>query len=269
MIKVIATWVCSILFSICCSAQQLNIDGSTGVKPLVESLAQHYQTAHPTAQFNIGKGMKPAKRIAALLTGDIDIAMASHGIDIQSLSEQGLAVHLIARVAVVFGINHTVAIDVISSEQVCRIYSGELTNWHELGADSKVIKPFLRPYDEVDTEVVMNNVKCFGQIEIASTIPKMKKSGQMARALAQNEGAIGMTTMVRVAQSNGNIVPLSLDGLSPIGDDLVNGRYPLTRDLFLITKVDASQSVRDFITFIKSQTGRAIVIRNNAAPANQ
>ncbi|HTE15311.1 MAG TPA: hypothetical protein VK642_09560 [Burkholderiales bacterium] len=67
------------------SAEKIVIDGSTGVTPLVAALAK------------------------ALRDGKIDMAMASHGLKVDDIKRQGMAVHEIAKVAVLFGVNASVS----------------------------------------------------------------------------------------------------------------------------------------------------------------
>ena len=60
------------------SADQIVIDGSTGVMPLVRALADAYREHKPEVAIHIGKGLGTKARIAALREGKIRIAMASH-----------------------------------------------------------------------------------------------------------------------------------------------------------------------------------------------
>ena len=77
----------------------------------------------------------------------------------------------------------------------------------------------------------------------------------MAFALAGTPGAIGMTNMVRVTQSQQQIRALALDGISPTSHNLANGTYTLSRDVYLITRTDSDDTVAAFISFIRSAAG--------------
>ena len=235
---------------------------------MIESLAAAYQTSQRVPRIIIGAGMKPDTRIQALLNGTIDIAMASHGIDIEQINKLGLKVHRIAKVAVVMGVNHNVNVNNLSHQQLCAIYSGETTNWQSLGGTDLLIRPFIRPFNEVDTEVFQAKVGCFSTINVSQGVKTQKKSGQMARAIATTPGAIGMTTLIRVRQSEGRIKALSLDKIQPDTGHLINGMYPLTRDMFLITHGKPEQKVSSFLTFIHSTNGRQNIISNNAIPVS-
>lgn len=249
------------------AAQKIIIDGSTGVKPLVASLVKSYGELHPTTQFQIGAGLNPQARIQALVQQDIDIAMASHGIDIQQISKRGLRVHRTAKVAIIIGVHHRNKITSISDQQLCDIYSGKITNWQSLGGQHQPIVPFTRPRSEVDFEVLTEQILCFAKLSFASNIQLKHKSGEMASALAQTSGAIGMTTLVRVAQSEQKIRVLSLNGIEPNVKNLQTGVYPLSRDMFLITASKPSTEVAKFLTFVRSNQGANIIRSNSAVPA--
>lgn len=243
------------------------IDGSTGVRPLVVALTDRYKAQDNTAvAFEVGDGLNPAHRIKALANGDIDIAMASHGIDIDKITELGLVVHLFAKVAVVIGVNKSTPITTISYQNLCDIYGGKSTHWENLSSNTGVITPLIRPHSEVDTEVVMKHIPCFSSLHIPPTVREFEKSGQMARALAQTPGTIGITTMVRVSQSHGKISPLALNGVAPSVDNVLNGSYSLTRNMYLITRAIPTEIVTDFLAFLASDEGKQVIIENNAVP---
>src|SRR5688572_16897328 len=81
----------------------LKIDGSTAAMPLVAALAKIYEAKMPGYKIDIGSGLGTKARIDALKSGDIDLAVASHGLNIDELMKGGMAVDKIARTAVVFG----------------------------------------------------------------------------------------------------------------------------------------------------------------------
>ncbi|WP_342768044.1 substrate-binding domain-containing protein [Thalassotalea euphylliae] len=242
------------------------IDGSTGVKPLVEALAKHYLERANAPNIQIGKGLNPKKRIAALTSNKIDIAMASHGFDHSQLAKLNLRMHPFAKVAVVMGVNHTVKVDSISEQQLCAIYSGSVTNWQQLGGADIAIAPFIRPANEVDTEVFLAKLPCFAQLTLAKNVQIKKKSGQMARAIANKRGAIGMTTLVRVSQSDNKIAPIGTNGIFPTTDNVLNKTYGLTRNLYLITSDKPKERVQSFLRFVRSEQGAAIIKANHAVP---
>jgi phosphate transport system substrate-binding protein len=270
-------WACRLVvftFGLCFATtmygqagEKIIADGSTGMRSLVATLTKVYQERHPEVTVEVGTGMKTTARLQALADGKIDLAMASHGVNVEELTTQGLVVHKIAKMAVVFGVNATVSVTHLTDQQICAIYAGTVTNWHELGGPDVAIAPRTRPDQEVDTEVVRAHIRCLRDLPMAGIVKVMPTSGQMAKALANTAGAFGMTTMVRVKQSEGKIRPVFLNGIKPSAENMQRGTYPLTRDAFLVTTASPSPAVAQFLAFIRGPEAEAVMVANSAVPA--
>jgi phosphate transport system substrate-binding protein len=248
------------------AAETIVIDGSTGVTPLVAALAKAYQSEHPGVTIGIGKGLGTKARIQALSDGKIDIAMASHGLNVVAIERQGMAVHEIAKVAVVFGVNAGVAVDNLTDAHICDIYTGKITNWKEVAGPDLAIVPVTRPDSEVDAIVVRQQVACLKDLKMPASVRVMPKSGEMANELATATGAIGMTTMTVVEQSQGRVKAVSLRGIAPSAENVQRKTYTLTRDSFLVVKTPPSSAVARFLEFIRSPAGANVIAANGAVP---
>jgi len=248
------------------TTEKVVIDGSTGVAPLVEALARAYREQNPGAAIEIGKGLGTKARIQALREGRIDVAMASHGLNIAEVTRQGMTVHEIGKVAVVFGVNAEATPGNLTESQVCRIYAGKITNWKELGGSDLAIVPLARPESEVDTEVVRAQIGCLQKLEFADAVKIMPKAPDMARALASTPGSVGMTSMTVVEQSNGRVKALSLEGIAPAHENVQTRSYRLTRDSFLVTAATPASATARFLAFVRSVAGEKVIVANGAVP---
>lgn len=247
-------------------AERITIDGSTGVTPLVQALAKAYTDRNPTAVVDIGKGLGTKARIQALTDGKIDIAMASHGLDVATIKSAGMTVEEIGKIAVVFAVNAGVGVSDLSESHICDIYAGKMQNWRQLGGPDLAIVPLTRPESEVDTEVVRAKIRCLKTLEIPNHVKVMAKAPDMAKELSTTPGAIGMTTTTVVEQSGGRVKPVSIGGVAPTAQNVQNNKYVLTRDSFLVIKATPSPSVTRFLEFIRSPAGQKVVIENGAVP---
>jgi phosphate transport system substrate-binding protein len=266
-------WIASLSLSALLAASahgqttdKIVIDGSTGVLPLAVSLAKAFQERNPSVTVESGKGLGTKARIQALAEGKINVALASHGLNTDEISRQGMAAHEIARIAVVFGVNAAVPVANVTAQQVCDVYAGKITNWKALGGPDLEIAPRTRPETEVDAEVVRANIRCLSELRMPETVMVMPRSGDMARELAAAAGAIGMTTMTVVEQSQGKIRALSIDGTAPTAENVVRKAYPLVRESFFVTKAAPTPAVARFLEFARSPAGEQVIRANGAIP---
>ena len=234
--------------------------------PLVQALAKAYTDQNPAAVIEIGKGLGTKARIQALSEGRIDIAMASHGLDVAGIKRAGMVVQEIGKVAVVFGVNAGVSLTNLSESQVCDIYAGKVQNWKQIGGADLAVVPLTRPESEVDTEVVRDKIGCLRTLQIPDHVKVMPKAPDMAKELAATPGAVGMTTTTVVEQSQGRVKAVSLGGVAPTAQNVQSNKYALTRDSFLVTKAAPSSSVARFLEFIRGPLGERVVVANGAVP---
>ena len=70
----------------------------------------------------------------------------------------------VAKGAVVFAVNETVAVSSLTEQQVCDLYSGQMKSWHGAGGDDHPVMLLTRPPTEVDPEVIRARIACFAAL---------------------------------------------------------------------------------------------------------
>lgn len=248
------------------NSEKIGIDGSTGVLPLATALAKAFQARNPGVIVDLGGGLGTKARIESLAQGKIDIALASHGLDIAAISRQGMTAHEVARTAVVFAVNAGVPLANLSAQQICDVYSGQTANWKALGGPDLAIAPRTRPDSEVDAEVVRGGIQCLKSLRKPDAVKVMPRAGDMAKELAATPGAIGMTSMTVVEQSEGRVRFVTIDGISPSAENVERKRYGLVREAFFVTKSPPPPAVGRFLEFARSPEGSEVMRANGAIP---
>ncbi len=244
------------------SAEVIRIDGSQGVMPLVMVIATAYREAHPGVVIEMGAGLGSRARIDSLVSGRIDIALASIGVAPAEMARQGITVREIARVPVVFAVNRGVSVASLTQRQVCDVYAGAITNWQALGGPDLPIAPRTRPAGEVDGDVVVAGLGCFRAAAASGVARAMHLPEDMSRDLEATPGAIGMTSTPFVQRSAGRVRALALDGVHASAESVRSGAYPLVRAAYLLVREGASPATRRFVEFAMSDEASSIIHSN-------
>lgn len=244
----------------------VRIDGSNGLKPLIQELAQAYQKHHPDQTIAVGNGMPSRQRLPALTADSIQLVMASHGLDVPRLQIDGYHVYRFAQMPIVWGVHHEVTIDSIDGSSLCGIYAGKINNWQQLGGPDLRIVPMMRPKNEVDMEVILEKLPCMQVIAIDTAVVIRESSGDMAQSLAETPGSIGMTSLTRVNQSGNLIKTLAFNGVTPTPDNMASGTYNLMRDAYLVSAPAKRPEVDRFIFFVEGSQGAEVLRHSGALP---
>ncbi len=256
----------ALVSSLAWGAEQIVLDGSSGMLPLAKALASAYQQRSSDPHVVIGEGLGTGARLRALAEGKIQIVLASHGIRPEDVHKGGLKIIEVAKGAIVFAVNAGVPITNIGESQVCDAYSGKIKSWHPLGGSDNSVTLLTRPPTEVDPEVIRAKVGCFKDLKEVETAKVMSRGGDMAKALVETPYALGMTSMTVVEQSEGKVRALNLNGIAPTAENVKSGRYFLARDFLFVVKGEPTGAVKRFLEFVLSPEGDRVIQANGAVP---
>lgn len=245
---------------------KIRIAGAGGMISLVTELAKAYMTENRDIAIEVNpKSIESKGGIMSASEGKVDIGMAARPL---KPDEKGLGVQTteIARTATVIGVNRSVALKDISSDNLCRIYEGKLTNWKDLGAGKDPIMALTRPDRDATKETVRMSVPCFKNLAESSAVVMIATSPEMTKVISTRPNTIGFTDSVAVDASAGAVVPLKLDGVEPSPEQVRSGKYPIIKHYLLVTKGQATGAAKDFIGFIKGPKGAKIITAHKAVP---
>jgi phosphate transport system substrate-binding protein len=141
----------------------------------------------------------------------------------------------------------------LTLEQLRMIYTGEITNWKDVGGTDAEIVLATRNLNSGTYEgwklLVIGEDAILPQSAVAlDSIPERV-------FVSQNVNAIGYCAMNYI---DNTIKPLAVDGVRASAASLEDGSYPLKRDLILYTEDDASPDITRFVDYVK-QNGAEFV----------
>lgn len=247
-------------------AKTVSVAGSGGMIPLLTVLADAHMKRYPHDNIKISKNsLTQSGGILAVKNGSVDIGMSARLLDVQELDFSVDAYH-IANVAAVAAVNNNVRLTNITSQQLCDIYAGKITNWSELGGHDAQIVVLTKPDNDSTKQAFRTGIACFSKIEETPRAITMFKSNDMQKVLERTEDAIGIIDSIALAHSHGKTHLLRLDNRNPSPEEIRSGMWPVIKKYTLVIKKNRSKAVDRFMQFIKSKDGAALILRNNGIP---
>ena len=247
------------------AGETLVIKGSTTVLPVAQVAAEAYMKAHPGLNISLSGGGS-GNGIKALIDGSTDIATSSRFI---KPKEEKLA-----REKGVSPVPHRIAIDTIipivhpknpvtnlTTEQLSLIYQGKIRNWKEVGGRKLKIVVVSRDTSsgtyEVWEEKILHKAKVTPRAQLQAS------NGAIIQTISRNKYAIGY---IGLGYLNTSVKTLAVDGTEASVATALSGAYPVARPLFMFTNGQPTGTVSDFITFVVSKEGQALVRKEGYVP---
>ncbi len=240
----------------------VSTDGSTSMEKVMGMLGEQYMednkgvtfTYNPTGS---GSGIKAAK------DGTCDIGLASRYLKDEEKAE-GLVETILAYdgIAIIVNTNNTVAD--LTVEQIAKIYTGEITNWNEVGGSDGEIVLIGREAGSGTRDgfesITDTEDACQYRQELTST-------GAVITAVESNPNAIGYASLASVKDS---VKAISVDGVAPSESTIKDGSYAVQRPFVLVTKegVELSETAQDFWGYITSGEANELISAAGVVPAN-
>ena len=247
-------------------SMKLHIAGSTTVLPIAEECARVYMEAHPGSQIYVSGGGS-SHGIKSVADGTVNIGDASRDLkDSEKEKYPDLVTHAIAKDGVAVVVHPENEISDLTIEQLKGIYTGEITNWKDVGGEDAEIMV-------VSREEGSGTRDCFEQVVLAPTKEEITanaiiqdSNGKTRTTVAGNKDAIGFLSLGYV---NFDIRAVSLDGTEPTIENIRSGDYAISRTLWMITDGAPDADEQAFIDFVLSEEGQAIVSEVHFIPVSE
>lgn len=265
-LKVLIALAATLSIVSCSRTDSINIAGSTTVLPVVSVAAEHYRVEHPDVNIIVNAGGSGVG-VNQLGAGIIDIGMVSRHItpaEINKYPGVKFVTHAIGKDAVVPVISseiHAAGIIALTLEQIGRIYAGEIRNWNELGGPDRDILVVDKEQSRGTRHVFMEIVLGDKEAAAPGADLVLGSNNEEQTAIIQSDAAIGMLSHAWINDDVRGLAIILQDGsvVEPTLENIINYSFPITRDLLIVTNGEPRGSVTDFIDFIYSRAGQAVV----------
>ncbi len=255
----------------------IQIKGSDTMVNLGQAWAEKYMEKNP-AEFIAVTGGGSGTGISSLISGTCDIAMSSRNIkdkEIALANKKGINPYevKIALDGLAVVVNPANPVGKLTFDQLAGIFTGKISNWKEVGGNDGKIVILSR---EVNSgthvyfkEHVLRKNDPASKEEFAPYALLLSSSQAIADEVAQNTGAIGYYGMGYISDKQKPVM-VAKDEKSeyeaPTIENVVNGKYPISRPLLIYTNGQPQESVKKFIDFCLSKEGQEIVLATDFVP---
>ena len=234
---------------------KVSMSGSTSMEKYVSALIETYAEINPnitvTAEY-VGSGAG----IEQVIAGSVDIGNSSRNLKDAEI-ESGAVENIVAIDGIAVVVDPANTVEDLSQEELIAIYTGEITNWSELGGSDTPIVVIGR---EAGSGTRGAFEELLGIEDACAYASELDSTGAVIATVAATEGAIGYASLDSL---NDTVVALKLDGVEATEENIVAGEYFLCRPFVMATNgeiSEQSEAVQAWFDFVYSDEGKAVAV---------
>ena len=238
----------------------VSTDGSTSMEKVIGALGESFMEANSGTTFTYnptGSG----SGIQAVSEGRCDIGLSSRALK-DDEKASGLKETTLALDGIAIIINPQNPVQDLTLEQIAKIYTGEITNWKDVGGEDAEIVRIGREAGSGTRDgfesITDTKDACQYRQELTST-------GDVITTVSQNPNAIGYASLAAIKDS---VKALTVNGVAPTEATVKDGTYLVQRPFILVTKEGAalSETAQKFFDFSTSADAASIISAAGAVP---
>lgn len=260
----------------------LRLDGATALYPVY---AGFVQAVYPQGEYplydNTSEGYGSVtcsgtvNAYERLITGRTDLIFAAapsqEQLEMARRAAKELHLTPIGREAFVFFVNSRNPVEGLTVEQIQGIYTGQITNWNQVGGKNQPIRPFQRLENSGSQSALLRLMDGLPLIEPEKEdrVGGMGGIIQQVASYRNYKNSIGFSFRFYASEmaANNQIRLLALDGVSPTKESIRDGSYPISDSFFAITAApigapdprESNPNLNAFLDWILSEQGQQIV----------
>jgi len=248
------------------NSSRIMIAGSTSVQPIAEKLAEHYLKAKPGVKIEVQGGGSSAG-IEAARSGAAQFGSSSR--ELKEAEKKDLREVVIAYDAIVLILNPKNALKNISSLDARRVFSGEAKNWSDINSASGGAITAITREEGSGTRGAFEEL-IMDKTEITPRCLVQDSTGALREIVSEDKNAIGY---ISFGALNDRVRALAVDGVEPLMSNMIAAekkkRYKIIRPFLFAYKGEMTPAMKEFIDFIRSADGAALLKQEGLIPLNE
>ena len=245
---------------------EVTYDGASSFQALVEAAAEKFMDANPDVSVS-GSGNGSGKGLTAVAAGTVTIGNSDVFAETKLEADQvkNLVDHEVAVVGMGPVVSKNVTVDDLTLEQLKGIFSGQITNWKEVGGDDGEIVLVGREAGSGTRDGFESIVDVKDSCKYAQ---ELTATGAVISAVEANPLAIGYASLSAVGDT---VAMVTVEGVACSEDTVKDGSYKIQRPFVFVTNKSAalSEQAQAFVDFATSKDAADLIRTAGAVPVNE
>ncbi|MGB5967535.1 MAG: substrate-binding domain-containing protein [Spirulinaceae cyanobacterium] len=249
--------------------QEIKIAGDGIIYIPLQALAEAYENKTDNIKISFLPPNRSLEGIAGVENSLVDLGAVTRKLEPEE-NDDALEYRELAQDALVVATHPSVeGVTNLQTEQLKAIYSGEVTNWQEVGGPDAPIILLDRPKYESGRKLLQE----YYLGEELATSPEaviLSKESELIETLRSTEYSIGAFSLAYAIVNDLPLNRLSLNQVKPTAANVQAGKYEMTRKLGIVyNKEDTSEATRQFIDFVFGEEGAEVLLQAGFVPSRQ
>jgi len=228
------------------------LKGGGGALDAVKALTSGFSSTHPTVLWQGFDDVGSDAGVSLTVSGNVDLGYISR--DLRTAEKGTVETLAIGASGTGVGVNGTNTIKALTKDQVAKIFTGQITDWKDVGGTPGTIRVLLR-------EPESSTRSAFESYFFGSTKPVYSKNAIEVFQIDETLKALGSFKDAK-ACSTSDVRLLTIDTIAATRDTLANGTYPIRRPLYFVSHTEPAKvkpTIKAFLDFVKGPEGQKIL----------
>jgi phosphate transport system substrate-binding protein len=235
------------------------VKGGGGALDAVRALTAGFSASHPTVLWQGFDDVGSDAGVSLTVSGNVDLGFISR--DLKAAEKGTVETIPVGASGTGVGVNTANTVRALTKDQVSKIFTGQITDWKEVGGTPGKIRVLLRE-QESSTRSAFESYFFAAKPVYSKDAIEVFQIDETLKALSSFKDSIGMMTMNAKAFSTADVRMLTIDNIAATRDTLANGTYPIRRPLYFVSHTDPAKvkpTIKAFLDFVKGPEGQKIL----------
>jgi phosphate transport system substrate-binding protein len=231
----------------------ITVIGSTSVEKVMTMAADQYEAANKSVDIQI-QAPGSSAGVKAANDGTANIGMASRNLKDEE-EGWGLDGYILAYDGIAVVVHPSNPVESITTQELQKIFAGEITNWSEVGGNDSEIGLVIREAGSGTRGAFEEILKLEEVAEDKSVIAD--STNAITQNVAGKENAIGYVSLGSL--NTETTKALKIDGTECTAENIMDGKYTISRPFLLLTKGELNTETQAFLDFLLNDAQDIVV----------